>query len=220
MCGSDSTAKANYALAVQSQRFQEEQVKKVEQRELERQKNIQTGLASIDQQFSKFDPSFYGQIESAYSDYTAPQLAQAEKATRDQVKFGLARSGLSQSSSAAKQYGDLSENFGQARVDAAARGLELVNQRKDQIEANRAAITNQLYASENPEIALQSSQRAVAGLSSPSIMTPITDIIASASQFAKQDWMNNNYGYYNGRGVTGNYFNSGGGQSGSGKVVK
>jgi hypothetical protein len=218
MCGGGSS-NASTLQAQQQQRWAVEQARKAEQRESERQANIARGLASIDEQFKGFDPAYYQGIESKYMDYARPQVEREYGNTKDKVRFGLARSGLLDSSAGAKEFSDLDVTFDAARTDVAARAEDLAENRRSQVEQNRQSVVGQLYASENPEIALQSSQRAVTALNQVPSFEPVTDILASAAQFASRDYVNNLYGYGNNGLFSPLFTNGGGGSSGSGRVI-
>ena len=216
MCGG-SPSDAAQQQAAQSQKWAEDQAAKAEQREAERQQRIQTGISSINQQFAGFDNGYYDNIRSKYQDFVNPQIDREEERTRDKVKYGLARSGILDSSAGAKEFGDLSTTYDAARVDATARANDLAQNRRTQVEGNRSNIVSQLYASENPEIALQSAQRSVQSLNQVPSFEPITDILANAAQFASRDYMNQQYGTGS-PGVFTPLF-SGGSSKGSGRVV-
>lgn len=218
MCGGGGSDAAQMQ-AAQQQKWVEEQARKAEQREAERQAMLTRGNASIADQFAGFDDSYYNNIRSGYEAYTKPQIDREYGRTKDKVRFGLARGGLLESSAAAREFADLDTTFDAARVDASARANDLVANRRSQVEQNRANVTSQLYASENPEIALQSAQRASSSLQTAPAFEPISDILSQAAQFANRDYVNALYGT-GGQGLFTPIFNNGsGGSSGSGKVI-
>jgi hypothetical protein len=217
MCGGGSNTAAQLQ-AQQQQKWAQEQARKAEQREQERQVNISRGMASIDGQFKQFTPEYYSNIEGKYGDYANPQIDREYANTKDKVRFGLARSGLLDSSAGAKEFADLDVTFDAARTDAAARGKDLAANRRSQVEQNRGSVVSQLYASENPEIALQSAQRATQALNQVPSFEPVSDIIATAAQFASRDYVNRQYGY-GGGGIFSPMFSGGSSSSGSGRVI-
>lgn len=218
MCSGGSGSAAQIQ-AQQQQKWVEEQARKAEQRELERQQRIQTGLGSINQQFAGFDENYYGGIRDKYLDFANPQIDREEARSRDKMKFGLARSGILDSSAGAKEFADLGTTYDAARVDATARANDLAQNRRTQVEQNRSNVVSQLYASENPEIALQSAQRSALALNQAPAFEPITDILANAAQFASRDYMNQQYGVGS-PGIFTPMFSTGGNSSGSGRVIR
>jgi hypothetical protein len=203
--------------AQQQQKWVEEQARKAEQRELERQANIQRGIGSINDQFKGFEGAYNDNIRGKYLDFVNPQIDREESRTRNKVKFGLARNGILDSSAGAKEFGDLETTYDAARTDATARATDLAENRRTQVEGNRSNLVSQLYASENPEIALQSAQRSASALNVVPSFEPITDILANAAQFASRDYMNAQYGTGS-PGIFTPMFNRGS-SSGSGRVI-
>lgn len=219
MCSSNSGAKSQLRLAKKQFAFQQEQVAKAEAREAERKANIERGLGSISDQFSKFDDPYYKNISDTYfNTFAAPQIAKAQAKDEQQTKFALHRQGIGESSAAAQEFGELAGSYADARVQARSRGQQLANNRRDDIEQMRSSLANQLYASEDPNVALQSAQRAVSGFQNASVMEPISDILANAAQFARRDYLNNLY--QTGQpGLFTRFYNSGGSSGGTGKII-
>jgi len=128
------------------------------QREQQRQARLSQGMSSINQAFSGFTDDFYNQRQQAYTDYAMPQLNRQYGDALDDLTFALARSGLLESSVAARKQGDLNEQFQLQRQGVVDEGARLANQARQDIASARSSVINDLYATENPAAAAAAAQ--------------------------------------------------------------
>ena len=81
-------------LAQKNYEFQLEQVRKAEEKERQRQADIQSGLRSIDDQFGTFNNDYYDKILQQQQAYVNPQLAAQQERDKQNIRFSLARNGI------------------------------------------------------------------------------------------------------------------------------
>lgn len=127
-------------------------------REQERQAKLSQGMASIDRAFSGFNDDFYNQRQQAYVDYAMPQLNRQYGDALDNLTFALARSGLLESSVAARKQGDLNYDYQLQRQGVVDEGARLANQARSDIANARSSVVSDLYATENPAAAAAAAQ--------------------------------------------------------------
>jgi hypothetical protein len=190
MCGGGGGAEASARESERQFQYQQEQQKLAERRELQRQQKLKEGTNQINSLYDNYNQSYYDNIVKNYvTDYTNPQIAQQEQRDAMQARFGLARSGILQSSAAAKQMGDIAQVYGQTRLDAASRGQQMAEGRRADIENNRRAALTALQASESPEIAVANATRNQQAYTVSPAAVAITDLLGNAANMARRDYM-------------------------------
>lgn len=115
-----------------------------------RQARIRAGMAAINQGFSGFNDSFYNSRARDYLNYANPQLASQYDTTRDNLAYNLARSGLTASSEAARNAGEIQRQYNIARADIQGNALNAANDARRNVESNRADLIGQLQATSDP----------------------------------------------------------------------
>jgi hypothetical protein len=125
--------------------------------EAARQARIREGMGRIDQQFGGFNEAFYKNRENAYIDYANPQLDQQFKNQQNTLAYNLARNGLTASSEAARNAGELQRQFNLARSTIAGEAKNQSNQARQQVEQNRSELVNQLNATGDTQNAANAS---------------------------------------------------------------
>lgn len=128
------------------------------EREQRRQAALSQGMASINQSFAGFDDNFYDQRKQAYLDYATPQLEKQRGNALEDLTFALARSGLLESSVAARKQGDLEEQYQLQRQGVVDEGNRLANQARQDVASARQSVISDLYATENPAAAAAAAQ--------------------------------------------------------------
>lgn len=185
-------------------------------REQRRQANLSQGMTSIDQAFSGFDDNFYNQRQQAYNEFAMPQLNRQYGGAMDDLTFALARSGLLESSVAARKQGDLSENFQLQRQGVVDEGARLANQARQDVASARSSTVNDLYATENPAAAAAAAQARARIATQQPTFSPLGMLFQNATS-GLADWAENraySEGYRRGTGQAGAT-----NQGGSGRVV-
>lgn len=111
-----------------------------------RQARIAEGQDAIDRQFSQFDDPFYKGIADSYRRYQTPGFDRQSADAREQLDFGLARSGIQNSSAAEKARSDLDFQVGTQRQSIEDMAQKAANDQRTQIVNARSGITSQLMA--------------------------------------------------------------------------
>lgn len=140
-----------------------------------RQAAINTGTADINKAFAGFTPQFYNKRANAYIDYAMPQLADQYRQTSNQVGFGLANKGLSESSTAQKQWSDLFRANTSAKQGIADSAIGQSNQLQQSVANSKAQLLGQLYQTADPASANASAVSTAASFQTPSVFTPLAN---------------------------------------------
>lgn len=125
----------------------------IRKREEERQARIKQGMASIDSTFSQFDDPFFDRRRQAYVSYAMPQVENQYTDALTNLTAALARSGLMQSSVAARKGGDLTKQYSLQRQNVVDQGLDASTQARRDIENSRSGLVSDLYATADPAAA-------------------------------------------------------------------
>jgi len=127
------------------------------------------------QQYQGFDPSFYTNREKAYVNYAMPQVVRQYTDVANQVRYGLANRGLSESSTANKAKSDLSYSLTQARQQVGDTARNLSQQTKANVENARQNALQSLYATSDPAQATMQAINAAALVQAPSAFAPVAN---------------------------------------------
>jgi len=155
MCRSSKTNTAmQTSMHNESMAFQQEQAARQQAQldaaraaEAARQRAIQGGLGQVNRAFN-FGPDFFNRRAQEYMNFANPQVDQQFGNAQDQLAYGLSRIGHGQGSSTqSARFGDLDRDYGQARADVASMGQDSANRAREQIAAQRAALSNLVVAS-------------------------------------------------------------------------
>lgn len=166
------------------------------QLEAQRQQRIAQGTASINQIFGSYDDNFYNKRAKAYEDFAMPQLSQQYQQTRDQIGFNLANRGLQKSSAATKQWSDLFRNMQSAKQGVVDTGIGQANQLRQQIDAAKGTLLNQLYQSADPAGAAQQAVSTAASIAQPSTFAPLANQFSGLlNQYVVSSLLRNQPGY-------------------------
>lgn len=163
-----------------------------------RQDRITQGVGNINNNFAKFDDSFFNQRAKDYSNYATPQLNQQYHQTANNLAYGLARSGQSNSSEAARQSGVLESDNALARQQVADAATGQAQTARQDVENNRNSLINQLNATSNPSLAAAGSMREAATLAMRPGFSPIGNLFQNTSATLNAA---NQGGYYGGPGL-------------------
>lgn len=140
-----------------------------------RQAQIRKGTKQVNQAFAGFNPQFYNQRRQAYIDYAMPQLSDQFTQTRNQIGFGLANKGLTQSGTSGKQWSDLFRQEGVAKQNIADTATSQSQALQQQVANSQANLINQLYTTADPASAQQSAIQTAAGFQAPSTFAPLVN---------------------------------------------
>lgn len=115
-----------------------------------RQARIRAGMSALDKGFAGFNEGFYQNRARQYLDYANPQLAKQYDSAQDNLRYNLARSGLTASSEAAANVGELQRQYNLASGEVQGNALNSANDARRNVEANRAELIAQLQATSDP----------------------------------------------------------------------
>lgn len=149
--------------------------------EAARQARIKQGVSSIDKNFSGFDDGFYANRARAYTNFANPQLADQYARTQQNLTYNLARQGLTASSEASRNAGELQRQYNDNRAMIAAKGMDAANDARQQIEQNRSELISQLNATGDPATAANSALNRAAVLSQQQSFSPLGQLFANTT---------------------------------------
>lgn len=147
-----------------------------QQQENNRQNAINTGMATINQDFSTFTPDFYKKAATDYTDYATPQVMQQYQNTKNNLAYALARNGISNSSAAAGKGAALNTELSTNLNTVANQAQDQSNTLQSNVASQKTNVVNQLEASADPSAAASSAAGAVAGLQAPPAYQPIGNL--------------------------------------------
>ena len=146
--------------------------------EQQRQNSIQSGMASINSTFSKFDDNYYADFEKKHLDLATPDIAKQKVDANNQTLYGLARSGNLDSSTAAKMYGDVSTRNNQAVQNATNNAHSAAQSLRGDVEAERSNLASQLNTTADASAAANEAATQAQILTRPPTYSPITNIFS------------------------------------------
>lgn len=163
--------------------------------EMARQARIKQGVSNINDRFSKFDDGFLEGRKQAYRNFATPQVNDQYKQVSDQLAFSLARTGLDQSSEAARQGGVLMRDNALARQSLAEGATTEATKARQAIEDQRNNLISQVNMTSDPEMAAQNALRSAGILEQQQAFNPVANLFANTTGLlgAAQ-----NAGYYSG----------------------
>lgn len=153
-----------------------------------RRTRIDTGMFQIDKAFEPYNDAYYRDYEKKYIDASRPDLDKQQRDANEDVLFGLARSGNTKSSIAAKSYGDVVDKRAQTdlQVADAARGASA--DQRSSIEATRANLVNQLNSTANDVAAANAARTEAMIANRAPVYSPITNAFSEiTNQFAMNE---------------------------------
>ena len=146
-----------------------------------RQARITEGKTAIDAAMSGYDDDFYAGQAQNYIDYATPQIEDQYKDAMGGLIRALSRSGMSQSSVAAKRKADLQEKLNNAQVDAARQGEAFANDTRSALAGVKNSLISQNQSLADPTlIASMAANQSNAASQLPSY-NPVAQIFADAT---------------------------------------
>ena len=119
------------------------------QQERERQQNVLRGTGKVNAAFSGFGPETYDQRAKDYTAFYMPQVEQQGREAGDQLTYSLARTGNLDSSTGAKQAGNLTQKVNDARASVAEGATGAAQQARQDVEGNRSDLIRLLEGGGN-----------------------------------------------------------------------
>jgi hypothetical protein len=120
-----------------------------------------TSQYDTSQKTGGFDDAFYDAYKQKVLDYYQPDEQRQYDAAQRDLKYSLARAGTLQSSTAADKQGELAYNDSLQKANIVANANTQEGQLKNQIQANKQSLINQLYSTEDPTLTANLAQSSV-----------------------------------------------------------
>jgi hypothetical protein len=126
--------------------------RRAEQREAQRQRDIEIGTQRVRNTFAnQFTPEYYNKIRQNFDDFYLPQMDRQYQDARQSLVYQLARSGLGDSSVRSNKYGELNEQMALAKQQMQVKGEDYIQQRKTDVQRAQANVLGQLQQSADAE---------------------------------------------------------------------
>jgi len=106
-----------------------------------------------DGSYSGFDDNFYNNYKKKYLDFYNPDIDKQYQNASEKTDFQLADAGTFDSNARAKNQAELVTQRDTAKGQIAAKANTAAGELKTQVGNQKTALLNQLYATENPDIA-------------------------------------------------------------------
>lgn len=147
--------------------FQMIQAQQARHEENLRQKRIEDGRKFIDQQFDLFNknPAFFDRYRQAITGHYRPQIDQQYGDAKKNLTFQLADAGTLRSSTAADATADLAKQHDTALIGMNSKADSALGDLRNQIHSNKDTAVNQLMATEDPSIGVNSALNSIANVS-------------------------------------------------------
>lgn len=164
---SDKTLKAQQESAQQQQAFNERQAAEQKaqydqqqqqvQEQAQRQSAYDTGRSQtlgeatnqINQAFSRFSPDYFNQYQQQYQTQAQSNIDRQRQLAEKELRFGLARAGLSGSQTGANQFGLISETAGRAAADQSVQAQQARSDLENRVAQSRQDLMNQVVTAQS-----------------------------------------------------------------------
>lgn len=161
------------------------------QMEIDRQNRIKAGIAAVNEAFGGFNDAFYAKQKSNYNAWATPQLNRQYNQQLDQLRYGLARTGLGSSSAGAKAKSDLTFDMNLASQQIASQAKDYEMKTRAQVEGARADLISQAVSTTDPQHAANRALSAATANSSGPGYTPLGALFGAASPIVANNMMLN-----------------------------
>lgn len=149
--------------------------------ELAFNKRVKEGTEKVNKAFERFDDSFFSGVQDSYRDFARPQLDEQLSTARNDLRYHLARNGLSDSTAWNKGVADLSTQFSRGMQDIASRGSEVAARQRAGLEDARSDLLRGLQASGDADLAIKQANARASIIAQPETFSPLTEIIKAGS---------------------------------------
>lgn len=150
------------------------------QAENDRQSNIRTGTAAVNDSFDKmFTSDFYNGQQKNYTDYYKPQLDDQFADSQKKLTYWLSDRGLLDSSTRNDKKADLTKMYDTDMRQINNSALDLTNKTKSDVAGARAGLIGDVTNGADPGYAGTAASSAVQSLSLPPTYNPIGDMFGS-----------------------------------------
>ena len=147
-------------------------------REKKTQAQIDSGMATINQNFSGFNDDFYQKAATDYTNYATPQMMGDYQNTKNNLTYSLARNGLLNSGAAVSKNAALQKQLSANESDIANKAQDQSNQLRTNVANQRNQLISQVQAGAAPGQVATSAAAATAGLRAPTAMQPVGNMFS------------------------------------------
>ena len=151
------------------------------QMEIDRQARIKEGISAVNNAFRGFDDGFYAKQKNTYSQWARPQVSRQYNQALDQLKYGMARTGLGASSASAKAKADLTYELGQQTQNVEQQARDYEQKSRQTVEMARGDLIGQAVSTTDPMAAANSSLSRANSMASGPAYTPVGALFQAAS---------------------------------------
>lgn len=156
--------------------------------EEQRQGRINAGMGQINDTFAPFNDAYYRDFENKYIAQAKPDLDKQQVDANESVLFGLARGGKTKSSSAAKAYGDVVDTRARSDLQVADQARGASGEQRNQVEATRSNLVNQLNATADGSAAADASRQQAMLINRVPTYSPVSNAFSEVTnQFAMNE---------------------------------
>lgn len=152
-----------------------------------RQARIRQGTASINKTFDgKFNDAFFGDIRDSFIDFARPQVDDQFRKAGEQSTFGLARSGLLDSSVRGEQNAELQKQYdiNLQDINDKARGFEV--EARNNVENTRGDLISMLQATGDATGAANAALSRASTLATPPSYSPLGQLFQDTTAMIGQ----------------------------------
>lgn len=150
-----------------------------------RQSRISQGMSDINDAFSPYNDAYYKNYEQQYVDQSRPDLDKQQKRANEDVLFGLARTGNTKASAAAKSYSDVVDQRAKTDLQVADQARGASADQRNQVEMTRSNLISQLNATANAGAAADAARNEAIVLNRTPTYSPLSNAFAEVTnQFA------------------------------------
>lgn len=147
-----------------------------QQEEDKRQSAIREGTATVNQNFEKFTPGYFGGIGDAYRRFYRPQVDDQAKDARRATTLQFANN--PNSSAANRVAGNLQGDYNKAVANVGSGGIDATNQARSQVEGQRGNLLNLVNAGSGLENVAAQSANYASTFSPPVQYSPLGDLFS------------------------------------------
>lgn len=149
------------------------------QQEEQRQNNIRSGTASINNLFdTQFTDEYYKNRRKAYLDFANPQLDDQHADARKKLTYWLDSRGMLDSSGRVQKEAELQKEYDKSKRAVSDQALAYENDARSKVTDARGNLINMLSSTGDTQGAVTAANSRAAALSAPDAYSPIGDLFS------------------------------------------
>jgi hypothetical protein len=161
------------------------------QLEAQRQNNITSGEAQVDQSFSKFDPTFFQNYQNTILGAETPQLMDQYRTTGKNLTYALARGGNMNGSVGQQENQSLNNQLAVNQSTLANKAADASNQLQGQVQTQKGQLYSQLEQGGTPSTIAESAAAQASQDRAPSAIQPLGNLFSDwAGQYINNQTTN------------------------------